>query len=116
MMSPTGSAITSSSRPPSYDKYAANGSGDRAPGEVADRGDFEPGAGARLATLGAARQSPPATEPGEGVLGLDQRPDRHEAANPGRRGLGHVRLELLALRQAHGLREPVQLAPEPLRE
>jgi len=34
------------------------GSGDRAPGEVADRGDFEPGAGTRLATLVAARQPP----------------------------------------------------------
>src|ERR1035437_9875298 len=51
-------------------------SGDRAPSEVADRGDLKPGSGARFGPLVAARQAPPATDLGDRVLALVTRPER----------------------------------------
>jgi arylamine N-acetyltransferase len=55
--------------------------------EIADRGHLEPGRGARLAAIVAARQSPPAAELGEGVLDLVKRGDRPEAGLALRRSL-----------------------------
>jgi hypothetical protein len=55
-------------------------SSDRAPGEVADRGNLEPRPGGRLSALVAARQAAPAPELGERVLDPVERPDRNEDA------------------------------------
>src|SRR5512143_311489 len=65
-----------------------------APGEAADRGDFEPGAGTRLATLVAARQAAPPAQLGERVLDLVVRSDRGEPARASRRRLDVEREEL----------------------
>ena len=51
-------------------RWPALGLFDGAPEQVGDRGHLEPGGGARGGALIAARQAPPASELGEGVLGV----------------------------------------------
>ena len=67
-----------------------------APQGRAERGHLEPGSGARLGALVAARQAAPATELGERVLDPVERPDWDEAADTRWRRLD-VEREVLTL-------------------